>query len=69
MSELFENEKWKSVVKDSRYSPPKYRKYIQTVNNVIKETEDRIKSLDKCKEISKMSYEEWLVFQKGYKDE
>lgn len=68
MSELFENEKWKEVVKNSRYSPSEYRNYMRILNEVIRETEERVKSLDRQKEVSKMSYEEWLTFQNGYKE-
>jgi len=40
-----------------------YKKYMTVVTDVIKETERRMKALDRYKEIANMSFEEWKEFQ------
>ena len=42
-----------------------YGKYMNVVNSVIKETESRVKSLPDHKKMQRLSYQEWVVFQKG----
>lgn len=46
-------------------SKESYKKYMIIVNDNIKETERRLKFLDKSKKVSKLSYEEWKKFQSG----
>lgn len=68
MSKLFENEEWKNVVKDSSFSPPSYRKYMKEVNDWVKAAEYFNSRLDEMKEMSNMTYEEWLTRNNGYKN-
>ena len=42
-----------------------YDNYMKVVNSVIKDTEDKIKSLEKHKKMSQLSFEEWIRFQNG----
>ncbi len=42
-----------------------YEKYMKIVNRSIKETEGRMKNLDKTKKISQLSFEDWVKFQNG----
>jgi len=42
-----------------------YNNYMKVVNNVIKDTEDKMKSLEKHKKVSQLSFEDWVKFQNG----
>jgi len=42
-----------------------YNNYMIVVNKNIKETEDRLKALDKSKKVSQLSFEDWVKFQNG----
>lgn len=41
-----------------------YQRYMNVVKSNIKETKFRVQSLDKHERVSKLSYEEWIEFQK-----
>ena len=66
-SELFNNEGWKKVVKDSRFSPGQYQLRKEDLMHRIKLIENGIKILDELKMEAKMSYEEWLEHKDGLK--
>jgi hypothetical protein len=38
---------------------------MKVVNRDIKETERRLKTLDKTKKVSELSFEDWVKFQNG----
>lgn len=38
---------------------------MKVVNESIKETERRLKTLDKSKRFSQLSFEDWVKFQNG----
>jgi len=42
-----------------------YRKYMKVVNKFIKETERNMETLEAAKIMSKLSFEDWVLFQKG----
>ena len=42
-----------------------YDNYMKVVNHGIKETERRLKTLDKSKKVSQLSFEDWVKFQNG----
>ena len=42
-----------------------YDIYMIFVNQNIKETERRLKNLDKTKKVSQLSFEDWVKFQNG----
>lgn len=42
-----------------------YDNYMKVVNENIRETERRLRSLDKTKKVSQLSFEEWVKFQNG----
>jgi hypothetical protein len=66
-SELFKNEAWKSVVKDSRFSPGQYQLRKQNLINRIRFIEKEMKNLKQLKKEAGMSYEEWLEYADGIK--
>jgi len=41
-----------------------YRKYMKVVNRFIKETERNIETLEAAKIMSKLTFEDWVLFQK-----
>ena len=67
-SNLEEGEAWKYVVKNNRYSPAQYRKYMVTLQYRIKRIEHEMKQYDEVKSKENLSYEEWLIMHNGYKD-
>lgn len=52
-------------MKEKDLSKKAYEKYMIVVNNNIIETERRLEILNKCKKVSKLSYEEWKNFMNG----
>ena len=42
-----------------------YDNYMKVVNQNIKETESRLSRLDRDKNISQLSFEDWVKFQNG----
>ena len=42
-----------------------YDIYIKMINRNIKETEYRLKTLDKIKKVSELSFEDWVSFMNG----
>ncbi len=40
-----------------------YDNYMKVVNSVIKDTEDKMKILEKNKKVSQLSFEDWVRFQ------
>lgn len=48
-----------------RLSVQDYNNYMKVVNNNIKDTEHRIRTYNKCKKVSELSYEQWVEFVKG----
>ena len=42
-----------------------YDIFIKIVNENIKETERRLKTLDKMKKISQLSFDDWVKFENG----
>lgn len=48
-----------------QYTKKDYDSYMKVVNRKIKETEGLLKTLDKTKKISKLSFEDWVKFQNG----
>jgi len=57
------DEKVKEVKPKESYKH-EYEVYIRTINGIIKETEERVKRLDKLKEVSKQSFDEWYELNK-----
>lgn len=49
----------------NRYTKDNYHKYMTLVNKVILLTKHKIKQLEQHEKVSKLSYEEWVKFQKG----
>lgn len=48
-----------------KLSKEDYHKYMTLVNKVILLTKHKIKQLEQHEKVSKLSYEEWVKFQKG----
>ena len=42
-----------------------YDNYMKVVNQNIKETERRLETFDKTKNVSQLSFEDWVKFQNG----
>ena len=42
-----------------------YNTYIKIINRNIKETEYRLKTLDKTKKVSQLSFDDWVSFMNG----
>lgn len=47
------------------YTTNDYDKYMNVVNSAIINTESAITKLEKFKKMSKLSFEDWVKFQKG----
>lgn len=42
-----------------------YQNYMTAVNRNINETERKLEVLKKFKKVSQLSYDEWVMFQRG----
>lgn len=50
---------------DKKYTEKEYNAYMKTVTEYIKKAEMVINDLPKFKEMSKLSFEDWVKWQKG----
>ena len=42
-----------------------YNRYMKVIKDNIKETERRLSMVEEMKKVSKLSFEDWVEFQKG----
>ena len=50
---------------NKEFTEKAYKAYMKTVNEYIKKAEIAINDLPKFKEVSKLSFEDWIKWQSG----
>jgi len=50
---------------NKEFTVKEYEAYMRAINELIKEAEIAINDLPKFKEVSKLSFEDWVKWQKG----
>jgi hypothetical protein len=62
---LTKEEFLKKLKTDKEFTEKDYEVYMRTVDRYIKNAEIAINELPKLKEVSKLSFEDWVKWQKG----
>jgi hypothetical protein len=55
----------RSTKNEKTYTELDYRRYMRVINTVIMHTEGGMRSLERNKKISSLSYDQWVDWQQG----